>query len=330
VPRFEVRPGHDGRWLVRDGGRLFLVPAEVGAPLAGRRGADRLAAWRELTADQAWTSQPGRGRSSVWLRVTLVPDRLVGALAARLRRLTTWTSLALLAGGGLAAIWVARGLAPPPASKDGPLGLLLFVATVLAHELGHAAALSREGWSPGAIGAGLLWVLPVAWCDVSGVTTLPRRGRVRVDLGGVAFQLAAAGAVALAAAALGSRSGQLAATGALIAVAWSLLPLIRTDGYWLACDLLGIEALEAPPPAGFRKRRVWLAALRVATAGALVGIVAAAPFRLRDALAPGVAGPARLRWVAAGTVAVLVAIGATRALQRAAALAAAAWRDRRT
>ena len=72
-----------------------------------------------------------------------------------------------------------------------PVILGVFLVTALAHELGHAAALAREGWPPGSVGVGLLWVLPVGWCDVSAVALLPRRGRVRVDLAGVAFQLAA-------------------------------------------------------------------------------------------------------------------------------------------
>ena len=70
------------------------------------------------------------------------------------------------------------------------------------------------------------------------LAALSRNGRMRVDVAGVCWQLGAGGAMALAAACGGPAALRLGSTGVLLAVGWSLLPLLRTDGAWLAKDYL--------------------------------------------------------------------------------------------
>lgn len=74
-----------------------------------------------------------------------------------------------------------------------------------------------------------------------------------VDLAGPALQLAAAGALILLDTLLpASRRGPCAIAGAaaLAAVVWSLVPFIRSDGFWALGDLLGIGDLD-------RRARAW-------------------------------------------------------------------------
>ena len=150
---------------------------------------------------------------------------------------------------GLCLAWpssgvVVRGIGPFAQA------MALFLGSILLHELAHAAALLRGGYPPGPVGVGMVFLLPVLWCDVTAVALLPRRDQLRVDLAGPAVQLAAAGALAVAGLWCGWPSASLAATAALAGVLWSLLPFIRSDGFWFLSDLCGLDDLDRPPQPG--------------------------------------------------------------------------------
>jgi hypothetical protein len=186
------------------------------------------------------------------LQRTLLPAQLVDRLALRLAPLTAYRVLALGTGLGVAAYLhglerLAVGSPLRPATGwEWAAGLGLFLLTAIWHELGHAAALRREGLPAGRVGAGVLLVVPVLFCDVTLVGLLPRRGRLRVDAAGVAFQLASGGMLFASGVLGGWAPGRLAGLSALAAVSWSLLPFIRADGYWVLCDLLDRRDLETP------------------------------------------------------------------------------------
>ena len=78
--------------------------------------------------------------------------------------------------------------------------------------------------------------------------------RIQLGAGGLCVVLAAGDGP-------GSSIFGLGAAGALAAVVWSLLPFMRTDGYWVLCDLLGLDDLDRPPPAGASRFLVWFVAL---------------------------------------------------------------------
>ncbi|RKZ12310.1 hypothetical protein DRQ50_12120, partial [bacterium] len=127
-------------------------------------------------------------------------------------------------------------------------GLLL--VTTMVHELTHAAALLRGGYPPGPVGMGVVFVMPVLWCDVTPVALLPRGDRLKVDLAGPAVQLGLAGILAVTGRWYLWPAASLAATAALAAVLWSLLPFIRSDGFWFLSDLSGLGDLDRPPLPG--------------------------------------------------------------------------------
>jgi len=260
------------------------------------------------------------------LRRTVLPAALVDGLATRLAPLAGWCVLALGAGLGAAAYLqgfarLAAGSALRPASgREWAVGLGLFLLTAIWHELGHAAALRREGLPAGRVGVGVLLVMPVLYCDVTLVGLLPRRGRLRVDAAGVAFQLAGGGLLFAGGVLLAWAPGRLAGLSALAAAGWSLLPFVRTDGHWILCDLLGRRDLVAPLAAGGdvagaataagRDRLFWpallLIAYRLAYVLFLLLVAAGLPWRLVRRLHLGTwwagGGPLRLLAAACGLV----------------------------
>jgi len=242
---WELYPHPDGPWLLRRGERCYAVDRERASSLAADPG----------ILDAAFARSPdmraGRRRGvRRWL--TILPAGLARRLSAPLSPFCGWTSLATLAAGG-AVLMVAAARCGAPIGIRGPsdaaVAWILLVGLNLLHELGHAGALRRCGYPPGAIGLGRLGFLPVLWCDVTPVVLLPSRDRARVDAAGVCWQLGGAGLLAAIGALSGRPAPGTAAVAALVSAGWSLLPVLRLDGYWLLRDLLDADP-EAPAPPG--------------------------------------------------------------------------------
>ena len=105
------------------------------------------------------------------------------------------------------------------------------------------------------MGFGLYYIMPVAWSDVTEAWSLPRRDRLTVDYGGIYFQLIAASLIyILNELTLNSESVRIAAIVSTTTLATNLSPVLKFDGYWIACDGFGItdpmrEARRMLPPA---------------------------------------------------------------------------------
>jgi putative peptide zinc metalloprotease protein len=65
--------------------------------------------------------------------------------------------------------------------------LALSFASAAFHEIGHAAACRYGGGRPGGMGAGIYTVWPAPYTDITDAYRLPRRARLRTDLGGLYF-----------------------------------------------------------------------------------------------------------------------------------------------
>lgn len=257
----EVVPQPGARWLLRRDRRCYAIPAALGRRLRAGEAVPGLEAALEAAADGP--RLPG-GRP-VWLRLPLVPGRWVARLAGVLIALASWRALAWSVALGVAGYLAAAKVGSTDVAGFDWLRLGTgLLGAGLVHELGHAAALARGGGRPGPIGVGLLFVFPVLYCDVTAVALLPRRERLRVDVAGVSWHLGVGGALALAGVVWGDPTSTLVSWGALAAAVWSLLPFLRTDGYWLLCDLLGVRGLEEPAVEGAtRGARAALVAWRV-------------------------------------------------------------------
>lgn len=174
-------------------------------------------------------------------------NRLTAPFAALFNPLILWPVLAAFVG----VCWfvlMEKGLASATRQAFDSPGLLLgvFALGVLSagfHELGHAAACKYGGATPGAMGAGVYLVWPAFYTNVDDSYRLSKKGRLRVDLGGLYFN--ALVAVVVTGIWLATRQDAL-----LLGVALQLLqmlrqlaPIIRADGYHILSDLTGVPDL---------------------------------------------------------------------------------------
>jgi putative peptide zinc metalloprotease protein len=174
-------------------------------------------------------------RAVVWLS-TLLRHLYAPAVALLLLGLITWTHFEIYTAEIHAA-------ALSPESYLWITGLCLL--SILFHELGHAAAVSRFGGTPGRIGCGLYLLIPTFYADVSQIWRFPRKHRMVVDLGGAYFQQITFALFALGASV--TDSPELLATCRLIdlMVLTALNPLFHFDGYWFLADYLAIPKLQS-------------------------------------------------------------------------------------
>ena len=176
----------------------------------------------------------------------------------RTRRLTDpfrflfrpWIVIPVLAVFAVLCWWVCfrKGLAAAAydAFERPGLLILVFVVTVLSagfHEFGHAAAARYGGATPGVMGFGVYLLWPAFYTDVTDSYRLGRKGRLRVDLGGLYFN--AIVAVVITSVWLGVRYDALLLVVAtqIIQMIRQLAPLVRFDGYHVLADVTGVPDL---------------------------------------------------------------------------------------
>jgi len=123
-------------------------------------------------------------------------------------------------------------------AAGGALLPAILIVSIIVHELGHSifAYLNGIGFRP--IGFSLYLVYPVFYTNVSGVGELPLKGRLSVNLGGLAFQSAFAFLLFLAYAVSGEKVLLYAVYYILYLLLVNLNPLISTDGYWCWKDMM--------------------------------------------------------------------------------------------
>ena len=118
---------------------------------------------------------------------------------------------------------------------------LVIFAIGLIHEMGHASALMRCGQKPGRIGAGVYFIMPVFFSDVTCAWKLKRFERVSVDIGGIYLQLVAMLIVyVINGLTFHSVVVEVAILLSSLEILGNLNPFIRLDGYWILADLLGV------------------------------------------------------------------------------------------
>src|SRR4051812_5725856 len=155
--------------------------------------------------------------------------------------------------GFAAVFWFVlfqKGIASATAQAfDSPELLLLVLGLGIAsagfHEIGHAAACRYGGGRPGGMGAGIYIVWPAFYTDVTDAYRLPRRARLRTDLGGLYFN--AVIAVVTLGVWLAVRADALLLLIALqlLEMVKQLSPVIRADGYHILSDATGVPDLYA-------------------------------------------------------------------------------------
>jgi putative peptide zinc metalloprotease protein len=174
-------------------------------------------------------------------------QRLTAPFTFLFRPWVMWPLLACFVG----VFWFVlfhKGVASATADAfhDPGLLLLVFVLAVASagfHELGHAAACRYGGATPGGMGMGLYLVWPAFYTDVTDTYRLPRRDRLRVDLGGLYFN-AVVGVVTMALWLLWRNDALLLLVALqVLQMVKQLSPVIRADGYHILSDATGVPDL---------------------------------------------------------------------------------------
>src|SRR3954471_5459383 len=175
-----------------------------------------------------------------------------------------WVLLPVLAGFA-AVLWfvlIHRGVAAATAQAFHRPELLLLVlglsiASAALHEVGHASACRYGGGRPGGMGAGIYIVWPAFYTDVTDAYRLPRRARLRTDLGGI-YLNAVISVVTLGVwLATGVDALLLLIAVQLLEIVKNLSPVIRSDGYHILSDATGVPDLYAHMGPTLRRLLPW-------------------------------------------------------------------------
>ncbi len=137
-------------------------------------------------------------------------------------------------------------------SLEGALSVALALTVAKSvHELAHAYAAQLNGVEVPSMGVSLIMLWPVLYTETSGAWRIAdRRKRLTIAAAGVGAELVLASLALLAWPFLDPgwwrNTMQFAATSlVLLSIAINANPLMRFDGYFVACDLTGIDNLQS-------------------------------------------------------------------------------------
>jgi putative peptide zinc metalloprotease protein len=197
---------------------------------------------------EAGSARAPAPRKALFAAWTVIPRTITAAVSSHLSILFQPLAAALLILLIIAShIWIYSPGETGPAHLRGAhatLVVLLSLASIIAHEFGHASALARYGGSPSGIGFGLYILLPVFYADVSQAWRLRRWQRVVVDLGGVYFQQLCFALFAFVAVLFQDPSMRAVCVAIDLMTFIALNPALRFDGYWVIADWLGVADLH--------------------------------------------------------------------------------------
>jgi len=121
--------------------------------------------------------------------------------------------------------------------------ILLMTISLVFHELGHATATSYFGVKYGGIGVGFYLLSPVFYADVTDVWRLPKIKRIVVNFAGVYFELLYCALVLLVGFIIHNNSIIIISITIFVRTLFNLNPFLRSDGYWILSDLMGMPNL---------------------------------------------------------------------------------------
>ncbi|MBO3663642.1 hypothetical protein [Microbacterium stercoris] len=131
------------------------------------------------------------------------------------------------------------------------------LASMFAHEFGHAVVLTAYGGRSPRMGFMLFYLAPAFFCDVRDNWSIAREKRVRVALAGVAAQGVIAAVTGAVAFLVPREAGVALATVAFFNVAYwaiNLIPFVKLDGYVALAGYLDRPNLRDSSIAAFRAR----------------------------------------------------------------------------
>lgn len=125
------------------------------------------------------------------------------------------------------------------------LPLLLFgFLSVTFHEFGHVTATDYFGAKQAGIGGGFYLFTPVYFADVTDIWKLKPTQRIVVNLAGIYFEMIICSLYVVVGVVLASNILYLIGLLIFIKTLLNLNPFLRSDGYWVLTDALGIPNLH--------------------------------------------------------------------------------------
>jgi putative peptide zinc metalloprotease protein len=184
-------------------------------------------------------------------RFTLIPERLTEKIAMFFSPLFAWPIIIfVLIDFILLNIWLFgfHGVfGSLQQSYEQPFTFLLIIGLLLLstlfHEFGHAAGCAFGGAKPGRIGAGLYFIWPAFFTDISDIYRLDRKAKLRSDIGGIYFNCIFALIITAAYFITGFEPLLLVIVLQNFAIFNQTLPFIRLDGYYILSDIVGLPDL---------------------------------------------------------------------------------------
>lgn len=146
------------------------------------------------------------------------------------------------------AVWIQETMLVPAEIIIQPSTGFEFVAlmfvSVLFHEFGHSSALVYSGEKAGAIGGAFYLLSPVLYANVTNIWALKRGRRQLVNFAGMYFEMIFCSLGVIISILMNWDSGRslflLIGTKTL----WNLNPFIKSDGYWILVDGMGVSNLS--------------------------------------------------------------------------------------
>ncbi|MCC6749139.1 MAG: HlyD family efflux transporter periplasmic adaptor subunit [Deltaproteobacteria bacterium] len=128
-------------------------------------------------------------------------------------------------------------------STVGVTTVIYLTVAVFLHEMSHGLACKHFGGTVKSIGMAFVYMVPVAYCDVSDAYFFSRRNRVFVSLAGIISDcfMTSLWTILWRVSAPGTFTGTIGAVVAAVAALQTLLnlvPFIKLDGYYILMDLL--------------------------------------------------------------------------------------------
>lgn len=191
-------------------------------------------------------------------RISVVPSALLNRILRITRTLYTPAAAAsvFVIGTLLCAIEIARSsiflLHPIAHVSQGLLDLngvqfttlmMIGILASLFHEMGHASAAVKFGLQSPKVSFGVYLVMPVLVTDVTDAWSLPPSKRILINLGGVYFEFFFIAVLSAFNIFFSNQTLTLAFYIILFSIVSNLIPVLRTDGYWIYSDLFSLNNL---------------------------------------------------------------------------------------
>lgn len=183
-----------------------------------------------------------RARKAMTIGFTILPARLFKRIAKPFACFINVWFMALAAVLLLPALLIGLHGSSFTAAvgyyRQGLVGLLIILASVVFHEIGHAASLLKVGRIVGKLGGGVMLIFPAMFTEVLEHTVMSRREKFWLNISGIYFQVIFAHCVLFIGLLFQMRSLMDYALVVYLIAFFQLLPLNGQDGVWLISDLL--------------------------------------------------------------------------------------------